>query len=119
MWNKKPHRRHVQGAQDRDAGVVRDSVELNSDLFFPSTRRHTRLVGDWSSDVCSSDLYARLEEKIVEFERLKEFNENIVESINVGILALDLDDRIESWNAQMEAMYALSRAEAIGQELSA
>ena len=67
----------------------------------------------------NASLYARLEEKIGEFERLKEFNENIVESINVGILALDLDDRIESWNAQMEAMYALSRAEAIGQELRA
>ena len=67
----------------------------------------------------NASLYSRLEEKIIEFERLKEFNENIVESINVGILAVDLEDRIESWNAQMEAMYALSRAEAIGQELSA
>ncbi|MGA2569749.1 MAG: ATP-binding protein [Terracidiphilus sp.] len=65
----------------------------------------------------NASLYARLEEKIAEFERLKEFNENIVESINVGIFAIDLDDRIESWNAQMEAMYALSRAEAIGQDL--
>ncbi len=65
----------------------------------------------------NASLYTRLEEKISEFERLKEFNENIVESINVGILALDLDGRIESWNAQMEAMYALSRAEVIGQEL--
>ena len=65
----------------------------------------------------NASLYARLEEKIVEFERLKEFNENIVESINVGILAIDLDDRIESWNAQMEAMYALSRSEALGQPL--
>ena len=65
----------------------------------------------------NASLYARLEEKIGEFERLKEFNENIVESINVGILAIDLDDRIESWNAQMEAMYALSRAEVIGQRL--
>src|SRR5258706_3562900 len=27
-------------------------------LFFPSRRRHTRLVSDWSSDVCSSDLAA-------------------------------------------------------------
>src|SRR5256885_11812235 len=26
-------------------------------LFFSSRRRHTRLQGDWSSDVCSSDLY--------------------------------------------------------------
>ena len=67
----------------------------------------------------NASLYARLEAKIGEFERLKEFNENIVESINVGILALDLDDRIESWNAQMEAMYAFSRAEAIGQPLRA
>jgi len=65
----------------------------------------------------NASLYAQLEEKIAEFERLKEFNENIVESINVGIFAIDLDDRIESWNAQMEAMYALSRAEALGREL--
>src|SRR2546426_5163775 len=27
-----------------------------SDFFFSSRRRHTRLQGDWSSDVCSSDL---------------------------------------------------------------
>jgi PAS domain S-box-containing protein len=67
----------------------------------------------------NASLYARLESKISEFERLKEFNENIVESINVGILAVDLSDRIESWNAQMEAMYALSRGEALGQELRA
>ena len=25
-------------------------------FFFSSRRRHTRLVSDWSSDVCSSDL---------------------------------------------------------------
>src|SRR5919106_1940085 len=29
-------------------------------LFFSSRRRHTRLQGDWSSDVCSSDLVERL-----------------------------------------------------------
>src|SRR5438093_4897500 len=28
-------------------------------FFFSSRRRHTRLVSDWSSDVCSSDLVAR------------------------------------------------------------
>src|ERR1039457_5775087 len=26
-------------------------------FLFSSRRRHTRLQGDWSSDVCSSDLY--------------------------------------------------------------
>src|SRR5215467_8752902 len=28
-------------------------------FFFSSRRRHTRLQGDWSSDVCSSDLGRR------------------------------------------------------------
>src|SRR5688500_19584122 len=33
------------------------SLYLLLDLFFfSSRRRHTRLQGDWSSDVCSSDL---------------------------------------------------------------
>src|SRR5436189_1517918 len=26
-------------------------------FFFSSRRRHTRYIGDWSSDVCSSDLW--------------------------------------------------------------
>src|SRR5205807_10275927 len=30
-------------------------------FFFSSRRRHTRLQGDWSSDVCSSDLGAQLQ----------------------------------------------------------
>src|SRR5688500_20404560 len=29
-------------------------------FFFSSRRRHTRLQGDWSSDVCSSDLRQQL-----------------------------------------------------------
>src|SRR2546426_11932482 len=28
-------------------------------FFFSSRRRHTRLQGDWSSDVCSSDLHGK------------------------------------------------------------
>src|SRR5437879_9045919 len=28
-------------------------------FFFSSRRRHTRYIGDWSSDVCSSDLALR------------------------------------------------------------
>src|SRR5256885_2532905 len=33
-------------------------TEHNYIFFFSSRRRHTRLQGDWSSDVCSSDLPA-------------------------------------------------------------
>ena len=34
-------------------------------FFFSSRRRHTRLVRDWSSDVCSSDLHDPETEKEV------------------------------------------------------
>src|SRR6266516_5055815 len=32
-------------------------------LFFSSRRRHTRSYGDWSSDVCSSDLRVHINRK--------------------------------------------------------
>jgi two-component system, NtrC family, sensor kinase len=62
-------------------------------------------------------LYASLEQKVSQYERLKDFNENIVESINVGVLAVDLADRVESWNSQMEVMYALPRWQALTRPL--
>src|ERR1022692_3300766 len=34
-------------------------------FFFSSRRRHTRLQGDWSSDVCSSDLECSLPEESI------------------------------------------------------
>jgi two-component system NtrC family sensor kinase len=77
------------------------------------------LAGYIGIAIQNAQLYRRLEHKITEFERLKEFHENIVESIHVGIFAVDLEDRIESWNAQMEVMYARSRGEALRQQLSA
>src|SRR5256885_4709074 len=33
-------------------------------FFFSSRRRHTRLQGDWSSDVCSSDLMMRRDDSV-------------------------------------------------------
>ena len=64
-------------------------------------------------------LYSRLERQIGEFERLKEFHENIVESINIGVLAVDLENNIESWNQQMETMFKLPREGALRRSISA
>src|SRR5256885_10668253 len=38
-------------------------------FFFSSRRRHTRLQGDWSSDVCSSDLLALISSCAVLFQK--------------------------------------------------
>ena len=75
------------------------------------------LAGYIGIAVQNARLYKSLEQKAGQYERLKEFNENIVESISVGVLAVDLEDRIESWNSQMEVMFALPRLEALGRPL--
>ncbi|HEX3320032.1 MAG TPA: ATP-binding protein [Terriglobales bacterium] len=76
------------------------------------------LAGYIAIAIQNGRLYASLEQKVSEYERLKDFNENIVESINVGVMAVDLADRIESWNSQMEVMYALPRWQALTRPLS-
>ncbi|HWQ52403.1 MAG TPA: ATP-binding protein [Bryobacteraceae bacterium] len=65
----------------------------------------------------NATLYRSLQRKVQEYERLKEFSENIVESINVGILAADLEDRVESWNTQMESFSGIPREDALGRRL--
>ncbi len=76
------------------------------------------LAGYLAIAIQNGRLYASLEQKVAQYERLKDFNENIVESINVGVLAVDLADRVESWNSQMEVMYALPRWQALTRPLS-
>ena len=62
-------------------------------------------------------LYQSLRHKAAEYERLKEYNENIVESINVGILAADLEGRVESWNSTMETLTGVPRNIAVGRRM--
>jgi two-component system, NtrC family, sensor kinase len=53
-----------------------------------------------------------------EMARLKEFNENIIESINVGVLVINLRGRITNWNSALEEIYGLKREEAIGRRIT-
>jgi two-component system NtrC family sensor kinase len=76
------------------------------------------LAGYLGIAIQNAKLYASLEQKASAYERLKDFNENIVESISVGVMAVDLSDRIESWNSQMEVMQALPRSQVLGKPIS-
>ncbi|MGA2770422.1 MAG: ATP-binding protein [Bryobacteraceae bacterium] len=76
------------------------------------------LAGYVAIAIENASLYRSLQRKVEEYERLKEFSENIVESINVGILAADLDDRVESWNTQIERLSGIPRDHAVGRTLS-
>src|SRR5437762_4780077 len=49
-------RGHVETRASEDPLRERDIRDLDVLFFFSSRRRHTSYIGDWSSDVCSSDL---------------------------------------------------------------
>ena len=65
----------------------------------------------------NSQLYSSLEQKASEIARLKDFSENIVESLNVGVLAVDLKGMVEAWNSRMEQVFGVPRDAAVGQPL--
>src|SRR5437763_11471527 len=64
-WTGAGHDRDALQAVALTGGVVlaedeaADSPRAIAQVFFSSRRRHTRYIGDWSSDVCSSDLISR------------------------------------------------------------
>jgi len=66
----------------------------------------------------NAQLYSSLEQKALEIARLKDFSENIVESLNVGVLAVDLEGIVESWNTRMEQLFGVLRRDAVGRRLS-
>lgn len=65
----------------------------------------------------NAQLLQEQEQRADELARLKEFNENIIESINVGVMVINLHGRITNWNGAMEQIYGLSRGEAIGKRI--
>jgi two-component system NtrC family sensor kinase len=62
----------------------------------------------------NSLLYQEQKERAEELAMLKEFNESIVESINVGILAADSGGRVTGCNSALEEILGLRRDEATG-----
>ena len=65
----------------------------------------------------NSLLYQEQQQRAAELELLKEFNESIVESINVGLMAVDLDGRITRLNSALEEIFSITRGEAVGKKV--
>lgn len=62
-------------------------------------------------------LYESLEQKALEYQTLKDFSENIIESINAGVVACNLEGSVEAWNSAMEELYGMARSEVVGRKL--
>ena len=82
---------------------------------------------DWLHTICgyvsialeNAQLYRSLEQDALQYQTLKDFNENIIESINAGVVASNLEQRVDAWNSAMEKLYSRSRSEVVGKRLEA
>jgi two-component system NtrC family sensor kinase len=62
-------------------------------------------------------LYRQLSVKADELHRMREFSENILESLNDGLAVVDRDDRVVRWNRRLEELYGVRHEAAVGQRL--
>ncbi len=62
-------------------------------------------------------LYRQLTVKASEVERMREFSENILESLNDGLAVVKRDDRIVRWNRRLEELYGVRHEEAVDRPL--
>ncbi|MEP6914460.1 MAG: ATP-binding protein [Acidobacteriota bacterium] len=62
-------------------------------------------------------LYRQLRVKADELERMREFSENILESLNDGIAVVNRDDRIVRWNRRLEELYGVRHEHAVAHRL--
>ncbi|MEJ2111940.1 MAG: PAS domain-containing protein [Acidobacteriota bacterium] len=74
----------------------------------------TTLAGYAAMALENANLYRSIENKAVELERLKAYTENIIESINIAVIALNSSGQITSCNRAFEKLYAANRQQIIG-----
>ena len=77
------------------------------------------LAAQAATAIMNARLFHSLQEKAEELRGLKEYNENILESLDSGIVVLDLESRVVRWNRAMEALDGRSRQEVLGRALEA
>jgi two-component system, NtrC family, sensor kinase len=78
----------------------------------------TSVAGQVATAIENGRLYRQLHLKAEELGRMREFNENILESLDDGLVVFDGDERIVRWNRALEGFYGVPRTAAIGRELS-
>ncbi len=78
----------------------------------------TAVAAQVATAIENGRLYTQLQVKAAEVDRIREFNENIIESLNDGLVVLDLEDRVVRWNAALDRIYGVARDAAVGQPLA-
>jgi PAS domain S-box-containing protein len=75
------------------------------------------VAGQVATALENGRLYSELRTKADELNRLREFSENIIASLNDGLVVIGLDKRVLRWNPAIEHLYGMNRAAAVGRPI--
>ncbi len=62
-------------------------------------------------------LYREVQRRAGDLERLKEYSENVVESIKAGVMVCDEEGRVQSWNRSLARLHGTEPEQAMGRAL--
>ena len=96
------------GIGNNESGDLLNSEDL--DLLSSFTTRAAAALDN-------AMLYMDLQNRAIELEELKDFNESIVESVDSGICVVDFNGNIKSWNSAMAGILSYTRDEVMDKYL--
>ncbi len=100
--------------QGRRVGFIALGHMSNRDFFSTEDLELlTTLAGYAAMALENANLYRSVENKAIELDRLKQYTENIIESINIAVIALDSAGKVTSCNRSFEALYATTREQVV------
>jgi PAS domain S-box-containing protein len=95
------------GRTSRGAGLTSEDLDL------------VQTVSDYAGiAIENARLYRSLEQEVFENQNLKDFSENIIESIDVGVAVEDERRRVAGWNRALEQLTGISRSAVLGRRIA-
>lgn len=96
------------GLGSRANGDVLNSEDL--ELLAP-------LAGYAATALDNAVLYRSLETKAGELQRLKSYNESVIQSITAGVVVVDSEGAVRVWNSFMESFCGVEASRAVGRNI--
>ena len=100
--------------RDRRIGFIGLGKRLNGDFLSSEDLDIISALSDYAAiAIDNAILYRSLEMKANELAQLKVYSDNVVESISVGVVVVNPQGEISTWNSSMESLYGLTQNQVV------
>ena len=112
------HYVHPLKVRVRRIGFIGLGKRLNGDFLNSEDLDIISALCDYAAiAIDNAILYRSLKTKANELAQLKVYSDNVVESISVGVVVINPQGEITTWNSSMESFYGLTQLEVLGKNI--